>query len=73
MKLFVAGLSYKTAPVELREIGVRLALGASRGDVERMIVVQVVRLVVMGVIIGSAVALAGSRLVRSLRSAVIRV
>lgn len=44
-----------------QELGVRLALGASRGDVVRLVVSGGVRLVLVGVGIGAALALWGSR------------
>ena len=48
------------------EIGIRVALGAQRGDVGRMIVLQSVRLTVLGVVLGLAAALATTRLLASL-------
>ncbi|MGE3277335.1 MAG: ABC transporter permease [Vicinamibacterales bacterium] len=48
-----------------REIGVRMALGASRADVLRMIVRDGLLVVVPGVLIGIPCALAGARLMRS--------
>jgi predicted permease len=48
------------------EIGIRVALGAQRGEVGRMIVMQSVRLAVVGVIVGLVGALATTRLLRSL-------
>jgi putative ABC transport system permease protein len=44
-----------------REIGVRLALGATRGDVIRMVVGHGARLTVVGIVIGIALAWVGSR------------
>ena len=49
-----------------REIGIRMALGASRGEVLRMVVLHGLRLTVSGVVVGLAVSLAVSRLVTSL-------
>ena len=49
-----------------REIGVRVALGASRGDVLRMILSQGMRTIGIGVAIGIAGALALTRTVQSL-------
>ena len=43
-----------------REIGVRLALGATVGDVQRMILWEGTRLVGIGVAAGAAVALAAA-------------
>jgi putative ABC transport system permease protein len=48
------------------EIGIRLALGARRGDVLRLIVVQGMKLTVAGIVIGLAGALALTRLIRGL-------
>jgi predicted permease len=45
-----------------RDIGIRLALGGEPWNVRRMIVLQGLRLVVVGVAVGVGVALAGSRL-----------
>jgi len=49
-----------------RELGVRLALGAGRGSVLRMVMGEGVRLVVPGIVIGLGLALASSRLLGSL-------
>jgi len=49
-----------------REIGIRLALGAQRGDVLQMIVRQGVKTALAGVAIGTATALASTQLMRSL-------
>ena len=49
-----------------REIGVRMALGASRQSVMRLIVGQGLRLTLAGVVIGIVLALAGGRLIASL-------
>ena len=48
------------------EIGIRVALGAQRGEVGRMIVMQSVRLALVGVVVGIAAALATTRLMQSL-------
>jgi predicted permease len=49
-----------------RELGIRMALGASRGDVLRLVVMQGLRLTVMGVVFGLAVSFAITRLIVSL-------
>jgi predicted permease len=49
-----------------REIGVRMALGATSGEVQRMILVEGVRMVAVGVVAGTAVALAAARSVKSM-------
>ena len=43
------------------ELGVRMALGAQRADVLRLVVVEGLRLGVAGVVIGGAIAFAASR------------
>jgi predicted permease len=48
------------------EIGIRVALGASRGEVKRMVLREVVLLVAAGAAVGIPAALAASGLVRSL-------
>jgi putative ABC transport system permease protein len=55
------GVSLRT-----QEIGIRMAIGAGRGDVMRMIVVSGMRIALIGVIVGIAGALALSRLMRTL-------
>ena len=49
-----------------RELGVRLALGATLGDIEVLILREGVRMVAIGVVVGTLVALAASRAVASL-------
>jgi putative ABC transport system permease protein len=58
-------LSYGVAG-RLREIGVRMALGATGGAVSRMIVRQGAAVVIFGVVIGIAVAVAATRLLETL-------
>jgi ABC-type antimicrobial peptide transport system permease subunit len=48
------------------EFGLRLALGAQRGDVLRMVMVQAANLVVGGALLGLVLALTLSRVVKSL-------
>jgi predicted permease len=58
-------LSYSVAQ-RTREIGVRIALGADRGDVLRLVLMQAGTFTLIGVVTGVGVALAGSRLVNGL-------
>lgn len=50
----------------LKEIGIRIALGGNRGDVARLVIGQGMTVVVAGVIAGTAVAFAATRLMASL-------
>ncbi len=49
-----------------RELGIRMALGASRGDVLRLVVGQGLRVALLGVVIGLLASLAVTRLISSL-------
>jgi len=53
-------LSYVVAQ-RTREIGVRMALGATTGAVRRLVVAQGTRVVLIGVVVGIAVAIASTR------------
>ncbi len=58
-------ISYSVAQ-RTREIGVRMALGAQRKDVVRLVVAQGIKLTVVGVAIGTAAGLALARLMGSI-------
>src|SRR5205085_4003435 len=58
-------LAYSVAQ-RTREVGVRMALGAARGDVLRLFAMQGMKLVLAGLAIGLAGALALTRLMTSL-------
>ena len=57
--------SARSVAARVREIGVRLALGAARGTVVWMIVRDGLAIAVPGVLIGAACAWAAARLVRA--------
>jgi len=68
MLMVIAGLYGVLAQLvgyRRREIGVRMALGATRTQVLRMFLTQGARLVLIGLALGAAFALWGSRLVKS--------
>lgn len=58
-------MSYNVAR-RTNEIGIRMALGAHRGDVLRMVMRESMRLVVVGVVVGVAGAIAAGRFIATL-------
>jgi ABC-type antimicrobial peptide transport system permease subunit len=61
----ICGSLLFTVGQRVREMGVRLALGAARGDVVRMVVAQGLGLVAVGLGLGLAITLAAGRLIES--------
>ena len=57
----MAGVVAYTVSRSLRDIGVRMALGAERGDILRLVLWQGLTPAVIGVLAGIACALAGTR------------
>lgn len=62
----VYGVISYTVHQRYREVGVRLALGAGRGDVQRLVLAQGARLAAAGLALGLLLAVGLSRLLRSL-------
>jgi predicted permease len=60
------GILMRSVTQRTREIGIRMALGERRASVVRMILLSVLKRVFLGVVIGSALAYASSRLMRAL-------
>ena len=58
-------LAYSVAQ-RTREIGVRMAVGARREDIVRMVLLQAVRYATAGIVAGLAVSLVGTRLINGL-------
>jgi putative ABC transport system permease protein len=64
--LGIHGVMAYTVTQRTREIGIRMALGAARGDVQRMVVGQALRMVLWGAGIGLVVAFVSTRAMASL-------
>jgi ABC-type antimicrobial peptide transport system permease subunit len=62
----IYGVTAYVVTSRTREIAVRVALGAQRGDIVRMILRQGMKLTGMGIAIGCLLAAGGSRLMGSL-------
>jgi len=60
------GVMSYTVARRTNEIGIRMALGAQRGDILRMVLQEAGLLVVIGMVLGIAASLAGARVLRSL-------
>jgi ABC-type antimicrobial peptide transport system permease subunit len=62
----IYGVISYSVTLRKREIGVRMALGATPGDVQRMVLSEGMRLVAIGVLAGTLITLAASRMVASM-------
>lgn len=62
----IYGLVAQSVARRTQEIGIRMALGAQRGDVLRLIVGEAAGLAVIGLVIGIALSLAATQLISSL-------
>jgi ABC-type antimicrobial peptide transport system permease subunit len=61
----IYGVTSYAVAQRTREIGVRMAIGASAGKVVRMVLAGALRTVGIGLVIGTLAALAGARLIAS--------
>jgi predicted permease len=64
--LGIYGVISYSVTQKTREIGVRMALGASAGRVRREVILNTLRLAVMGVVVGTMASVASARLIASL-------
>ena len=62
----IYGLMSYSVEQRMQEIGVRVALGATRGDVLRLMVLQGMKLAVIGIVLGLAAAYGATRLLSTL-------
>ena len=62
----VFGILAYSVQQHVRDFGVRRALGASTGDILRLVMGSAARVVLAGVVVGLALAIAGGRLIESM-------
>lgn len=62
----IYGVTAYMVTTRTREIGIRVALGAERSDVIRMVLRRGMSLVIIGIVVGSLLAAAGSRVLSAL-------
>ena len=62
----IYGVMSYSVSMRTQEIGVRMAVGAERGDVMRLVLSQVLKLSALGLLLGVGVLLAAGRLLRGM-------